>query len=310
MEYRCGARHDGDAGADGGSDCRADDAGSPRNDAGNAGSDASPRPFLGVALQDSADGVQIAQVVTGSAADDAGLKVGDLITAINGNAVSTAQETATAVGALNPGDQVTIDFTRGSDKMSVTATLGSQTGTGANPNQGVIPAVPIPPQGNPNNRGNQPGNGNGNGNMPNDFFNMMPFMYGYGNGRLGVTYVTLDQQTAQQYNVTATEGALIVAVDPNSPASDAGLQVNDIVTAVNHEPVDQERTLRDRLIAYEPGDVVTLTITRDGASQDIDVTMGQPQVPTNGMPGFPFEFPNQPNMPGNAPVAPTATPNM
>lgn len=265
----------------------------------------SPRPFLGVALQDSADGVQIAQVMSGSAADDAGLKVGDIITAINGNAVSTAQETATAVGALNPGDQVTIDFTRGSDKMSVTATLGSQ--TAAEATQEALPPMQIP--NNRGNRGNQPGNGNGN--LPNDFFNMMPFMYGYGNGRLGVTYVTLDPQTAQQYNVTATDGALIIAVDPNSPASDAGLQVNDIVTAVNHEPVDQERTLRDRLIAYEPGDVVTLTITRDGASQDIDVTMGQPQVSTEGMPGFPFQFPNQPNMPGdNAPVAPTATPNM
>ncbi len=268
----------------------------------------SPRPFLGVALQDSPTGVQVAQVVPGSAADDAGLKVGDIITAINGDAVSSSQDTATKVGALRPGEQINIDFTRGSDKMSVTATLGSQTATEANPNQGVIPAVPITPQGNPNNRGNQPGNGNGNGNLPNDFFNMMPFMYGYGNGRLGVTYVTLDPQTAQQYNVTFIEGALIVSVDANSPASDAGLQENDIVTAVNHEPVDQERTLRDRLIAYEPGDVVTLTITRDGASQDIDVTMGQPLVSSDAMPGFRFEFPNVPNMP-EAPT-PTATPNM
>ncbi len=266
----------------------------------------SPRPFLGVALQDSDNGVLVAQVVPGSAADDAGLQVGDIITAINGDAVTTAQETADKVGALHPGDQINIDFTRGSDKMSVTATLGSQ--TAAEANQETMPSVP--PMQIPNNRGNQPDNGNGNGNLPNDFFNMMPFMYGYGNGRLGVTYVTLDAQTAQQYNATDMEGALIVSVDANSPASDAGLQENDIVTAVNHEPVDQERTLRDRLIAYEPGDVVTLTIMRNGESQDIDVTMGQPQVPTDGMPGFHFNFPNMPGNGNGAPVAPTATPNM
>ncbi len=276
----------------------------------------SPRAFLGVALQDSYTGVQVAQVVPGSAADDAGLKVGDIITAINGDAVANSQDTAAKVGALRPGEQVNIDFTRGGDKMSVTATLGSQADA-PEATQEVIPAVPIPPVGNPNGRGNQPGNGNGNqpgngndnGNVPNNFFQMMPpYMFGYGNGRLGVTYVTLDEQTAQQYGVTATEGALIVSVDANSPASDAGLQENDIVTAVNHEPVDQERTLRDRLIAYEPGDVVTLTIIRDGASQDIDVTMGQPQVTSEAMPGFSFQFPNVPNMP-EVPT-PAATPNM
>lgn len=117
-------------------------------------------------------------------------------------------------------------------------------------------------------------------NMPHEFFQMMPGMMSMyaGNGWLGVTFVSLDAETAAEHDVTETEGALITAVDTESPAADAGLQENDVITAVNGEPVDEERTLRDRLIAYEPDDTVTLTVLRDGEELSIDVTLGEPQA--------------------------------
>src|SRR5690349_6519106 len=58
--------------------------------------DTEARPFLGVSLQDSADGVTIAQVVDGSAASAAGLQEGDIITAVNGTSVTTVADTASA----------------------------------------------------------------------------------------------------------------------------------------------------------------------------------------------------------------------
>src|SRR5215212_4993761 len=54
-------------------------------------------PFLGVSLQDGTDGVTVAEVVDGSAAATAGIKVGDMITAIDGTKVTTAAEAASAV---------------------------------------------------------------------------------------------------------------------------------------------------------------------------------------------------------------------
>ncbi len=89
---------------------------------------------------------------------------------------------------------------------------------------------------------------------------MMPEMMG-GGARLGVTFEMVD------------EGAVITEVTADSPAADAGLQVDDIVTAVDGDVVDEERTLRDRLLAYEPDDTVTLDVVRGDETLSLDVTL-------------------------------------
>jgi S1-C subfamily serine protease len=125
-----------------------------------------------------------------------------------------------------------------------------------------------------------------------------------GGGRLGVQFVSLDEQVAQERNITLTDGALVTQVADESPAADAGLQVDDVITAVNDEPVDAEHSLRDRLAAYEPADVVTLAVTRGDETLTIEATLGEPdfldRVPFFGQDGrefpFPFEMP-QPEQP-------------
>ncbi len=103
-----------------------------------------------------------------------------------------------------------------------------------------------------------------------------PFAFVHGGVRLGVTYITLDEQTAQEYDAPATEGAYIIGVEPDSPADAAGLQEGDVVVAVDGDAVDFEHSLADRMYAYEPGDTVTLDVQRDGESIQIEVTLGSP----------------------------------
>ncbi|GAB4337769.1 MAG: hypothetical protein Kow00117_19630 [Phototrophicales bacterium] len=69
------------------------------------------------------------------------------------------------------------------------------------------------------------------------------------------------------------EGALITDVLPDSPAEAAGLMVGDIIQAVDGDVVDAERTLSDRLYAYEEGDTVTLDVLRDAETLQIEVTL-------------------------------------
>lgn len=127
-------------------------------------------------------------------------------------------------------------------------------------------------------------------------------------GRLGVQFVTLDEQIASEHKTTLTDGALVTEVVEASPASDAGLQVDDVITAVNNEPVNAEHTLRDRLVAYEPGDVVSLDVSRGGETLTIDVALGEPEmsdmIPFFGPNGeqFDFELP-QPGQPDQQPQA-------
>lgn len=106
-------------------------------------------------------------------------------------------------------------------------------------------------------------------NMP---FNSGDFM---GRPRLGIEFRELDETVAQEHNLDITEGALIMTVLPDSPAAEAGLEVNDVVTAVNGESVDVEHTLQDRLVAYEAGDTITLDVLRDGEAMTVDVTLGE-----------------------------------
>ena len=113
------------------------------------------------------------------------------------------------------------------------------------------------------------------------------------NGYLGVSFVTLDATVAAENNVTLADGALVMEVEADSPAATAGLEVNDVITAVNGEPVDAERTLRDRLVAYEAGDTVTLTVNRAGEELQLQATLGEPVM--MGM-GQMFQMPMMPGM--------------
>ncbi len=109
---------------------------------------AQAKPFLGVSLQDNANGVTIAEVVDGSGAATAGLQVGDVITAINGTTVSTAAEVAKLVASMKVGDTVTIAYTRGTDKLTATATLGTVPANLPSTVPNPIQRPPLPNNGN------------------------------------------------------------------------------------------------------------------------------------------------------------------
>jgi len=102
--------------------------------------------------------------------------------------------------------------------------------------------------------------------------------------QLGVQFAVITPELAAERDLPVEEGALIERVYDDTPAARAGLQVGDIVTAVEGEPVDQRRTLRERLLPYDEGEVVTLTVLRDGEELNLDVTLG----PNPG--GFGFGF--------------------
>ena len=85
--------------------------------------------FLGVAVANSSDGqgVVISTVQSASPAADAGLKAGDVITAVDGTAVNSAAALASAIRAHQPGDSVKITYTRGGTSADVQVRLGNRT---------------------------------------------------------------------------------------------------------------------------------------------------------------------------------------
>jgi putative serine protease PepD len=85
--------------------------------------------YLGVAVTEpggGAAGAQLAEVRGGGAAAGAGLQVGDVITAVDGNAVSSAAELQAEIDAHRPGDRVIVDYLRNGAHRTATVTLGTR----------------------------------------------------------------------------------------------------------------------------------------------------------------------------------------
>jgi len=84
------------------------------------------KAWIGVLFARTPDGLTIAQVIADSPADKAGLKRGDVIKAVNGTAVETAQELRDQLKDKNVGDTVTLNIDRDGQTQDVSVTLEAQ----------------------------------------------------------------------------------------------------------------------------------------------------------------------------------------
>jgi membrane-associated protease RseP (regulator of RpoE activity) len=90
---------------------------------------------------------------------------------------------------------------------------------------------------------------------------------------LGVQFEMITPELAESENLPVEEGALIRQVVPNGPAEKAGLKTGDIVQQVDGESVSAKHPLRERIVAHQPGDEVTLKILRNAETLEIKVTL-------------------------------------
>lgn len=95
-------------------------------------------------------------------------------------------------------------------------------------------------------------------------------------GRIGIAYQPLTSRQALALGLDASvSGALITEVLPGTPAEPAGLRSGDVITRVYDQEIDAEHPLATIMLRYRPGDVVGLTIVRDGTEQLVEVTLGR-----------------------------------
>ena len=89
---------------------------------------------------------------------------------------------------------------------------------------------------------------------------------------IGVNVSDVSEET-MGYGLPA--GAAVKAVSEDSPAEKAGLQVNDIITAVNGKEISGRTGLSEAVSAASVGDTLTLTVYRQGNTISVDVTVGE-----------------------------------
>jgi putative serine protease PepD len=84
--------------------------------------------YLGVQISDTTNdtGATVSRVVSGSPSDKAGLQVGDVITAVDGKTISTADDLTALVATYKPGDKATVTLTRNGSTKTLTITFGQR----------------------------------------------------------------------------------------------------------------------------------------------------------------------------------------
>src|SRR5690625_655601 len=88
-------------------------------------------------------------------------------------------------------------------------------------------------------------------------------------GLLGVSVQELTPALANAFGIDATEGVVIAQITPDSAAEAAGLQVGDVIVAVDGQPVRRAAGIRNRIGLLRVGEKVQLTVLRDGQRQTV-----------------------------------------
>jgi serine protease Do len=203
------------------------------------------RGFLGVSTQkvDAAmatalnlkqtQGALVAEVEPSAPADAAGLKPGDVITAVNDKPVNDPRALAREVADLRPGTAATLTIQRGGAAQSVkvtTAAMQDQTAAGGEEQQG-------------------------------------------GSAQLGVALAPVDRESRDSLGLPPdAKGAVIAAVKPGSRAEAAGLRPGDLLVGVGGKPVaSPEDAVRAIRSAKGGSKTLALQVMRDGHSRFVAV---------------------------------------
>lgn len=96
---------------------------------------------------------------------------------------------------------------------------------------------------------------------------------------LGVHYIMLNSRLKQAYDLPTDQGAWLKTTNQNqavingSPADQAGLKENDIITKINEQEINSDNTLATVLGKYKVGDQTTISYIRDGKTQTTKATL-------------------------------------
>jgi len=90
---------------------------------------------------------------------------------------------------------------------------------------------------------------------------------------LGITGLTVTKEVATYYNLPTRSGVVLAGIVRGGPADEAGLEEGDIVVGADGTAVDTMEQLQREIRRKKPGDVLNLTIVRDGRRREASLTL-------------------------------------
>jgi len=181
-------------------------------------------------------GVTVSNVVPGSPADSAGLKVGDTITSVDGKDVKNGDELVADIASRKPGSKAKVGFVRNGKKDETTVTIADRS---------KLFAARL-------------------GEDQQESDEQQPK-----ESKLGLTVRPLTPDIADRLDVPAGKGVIVQDVKGGSFADDIGLNRGDVVLEINKQPVNTAEDFARIEGTLKSGqDVVFLVRPRGAGRQD------------------------------------------
>lgn len=93
-------------------------------------------------------------------------------------------------------------------------------------------------------------------------------------GYIGVNFVALDADVAEELKIKENTGLYVSDVSPNGAAAAAGIKSGDIIKKVEGVAIYDSPDLQERIGRMSPGDKVALTVLKaDGSTKNVNVTL-------------------------------------
>jgi serine protease Do len=179
-------------------------------------------------------GIVIGSVVPGSPADQAGLKTGDTITAVDGKKVSKGADLVSDIASRKPGTKVTLSLLRNGKAQDASVTVADRA---------KLFAARL---------GDDQEESDDNAPKPSKF---------------GLTVRKLTPEIAERLDVPAGKGVMVQEVKPGSFAEDVRLERGDVILEVNKQPVNSEEDLAKVESGLKSGQDVVFLVRQRGASK-------------------------------------------
>src|SRR3954462_1842270 len=172
------------------------------------------------------DGVTVANVRPGSPADQAGLQVGDTITAMDGKPLKSGDDLVNYISSLKPGTKAKLNYVRNGKEGSTTVTIADRA---------KLFSDRV-------------------GDEDEEADNAQPQ-----DTKLGVTVRNVTPDIAARLDIPANKGVIVQDVKANSFGEDIGLSRGDVILEINRQPVNSEEDFRKMQAQLKSGqDIVFL----------------------------------------------------
>lgn len=178
----------------------------------------------------SKTGVFVQKLQPGGPAEKAGIKPEDILTSINGKTIKKGQDLIDEVAETSVGNSVTINLLRDGKPETVKVTVGDRGKVfGTDPNK-----VDEPKESPEENT----------------------------SARFGISIQPLTPGMKQNMNFTGTGGVVVSTVEPGSFAEDIGLRKQDVIVAINRQPVSSIEDVQRIQKTLKNGDSVAMRVMR------------------------------------------------